>query len=111
RFGILIKTRTMYQRIVPISGEPVVRACADPHALPGCGAMCSGVEDLRARHRDLYRSAQHPGTDRCERRIDIIRQLVPEPATDETRDDAHILLRNAEGSREALLRARGQLRR
>src|SRR6266404_4974798 len=62
--------------------------------------MGGGVENLRARHRDLHRPAQHARADRSERCVDVVRQFVAEAAADIAGDDAHVLGRNVERSRE-----------
>ena len=111
RLNESVEARRLHHGVVPIGGQPSVAVGAQPHALLRRAAMCSGVEDLRARHRHFYRPAQHARADRRQRCVDVIRQFVAEAAADVTRDDPHILGRNVERSRETFAGAGRELRR
>src|SRR5689334_23676795 len=80
--GIVVETSASYTGILAIGGKPAVAIRAQPHALLGCGAMGSLEKHLRTRHCYLDRSAQHPGADRGECRIDVVGQLASESAAD-----------------------------
>ena len=111
RLDVLVKGLRLHQRILAIGGEPAVGGGASQHPLLGRSAMGPHVEYLRPRHCDLHRSFQYARAQRRQRRLEIVRQLAAEPAADITGDNAHILLTDVEGVRQAFLRACRQLRR
>ena len=72
-FGERVEACRLHHGFLCIGGQTTIAVGAEPYALLGRAAMRRGVEDLRARHRHLYRSPQHARADRGQCRVDVVR--------------------------------------
>ena len=88
-----------------------VAARSQQHALLGERPAADRSEHLRSGQRELYRPLELPRGDRGQNHVRPHRALATEAATDERRNDAHIVRRNTERLGDRLAHARDILRR
>ena len=77
--------------------DPAVPAGADAQALQGGRPVRDVVEHQRARQGHLDRPPHRARCQRCQHRVGQDRALAAKAAADIGRNDAHVLLRDAEG--------------
>ena len=87
-----------------------VAARSQQHALLGERPAADRSEHLRSDQRELYRPLELPRGDRGQNHVRPHRALATEASTDERRNDAHIIRRNAERLGDRLAHARDILR-